>query len=95
MPIHRALKGFRAERGPWTASPKVSRPKRRALSPRHGMWLLARPKEDWTSSAAPIGGPEVPARASTDGQATRFCSHSTCSKPAKKIMYALVAQNPR
>jgi len=44
--IYRALKGFRAARGPWTASPKVSRPKRRALSPRQGMWLLARPKEE-------------------------------------------------
>jgi transposase len=44
--IYRALKGFRAERGPWAASPKVSRPKRRALSPRQGMWLLARPKEE-------------------------------------------------
>jgi transposase len=44
--IYRALKGFRADRGPWTASPKVSRPKRRALSPRQGMWLLARPKEE-------------------------------------------------
>jgi transposase len=44
--IYRALKGFRAARGPWTASAKVSRPKRRALSPRQGMWLLARPKEE-------------------------------------------------
>ena len=44
--IYRALKGFRADRGPWTASPKVTRPKRRALSPRQGMWLLARPKEE-------------------------------------------------
>jgi transposase len=44
--IYRALKGFRADRGPWTASPKVSHPKRRALSPRQGMWLLARPKEE-------------------------------------------------
>jgi hypothetical protein len=38
--IYRALKSFRAARGPWTASPKVARPKRRALSPRQGMWLL-------------------------------------------------------
>ena len=44
--IYRALKGFRAERGPWTASPKVSRPKRRALSARQGMWLLSRSKEE-------------------------------------------------
>ncbi len=44
--IYRALKGFRAARGPWTASPKVARPKRRALSPRQGMWLLARPQEE-------------------------------------------------
>jgi len=44
--IYRALKGFRAERGPWTASPKVARPKRRALSPRQGMWLLARSREE-------------------------------------------------
>ncbi len=44
--IYRAMKGFRAARGPWTASPKVSRPKRRALSPRQGRWLLARPKEE-------------------------------------------------
>jgi transposase len=44
--IYRALKGFRAARGPWTASPKMARPKRRALSPRQGMWLLARPKEE-------------------------------------------------
>jgi transposase len=44
--VYRALKGFRAARGPWTASPKVLRPKRRALSPRQGMWLLARPREE-------------------------------------------------
>jgi transposase len=44
--VYRALKSFRAARGPWTASPKVARPKRRALSPRQGMWLLARPKEE-------------------------------------------------
>src|SRR5262245_8990001 len=44
--LYRALKGFRAARGPWTASPKVARPKRRALSPHQGMWLLARPKEE-------------------------------------------------
>ncbi len=44
--IYRALKGFRAARGPWTASPKVVRPKRRALSPRQGMWLLAQRREE-------------------------------------------------
>jgi len=52
--IYRALKGFRAARGPWTASSKVARPKRRALSPRQGMWLLARSREElneeeWTA----------------------------------------------
>ena len=44
--IYRALKGFRAAHGPWTASPKVACPKRRALSARQGMWLLARSRED-------------------------------------------------
>src|SRR5262245_38463094 len=44
--IYRALKGFCATRGPWTASPKVTRPKRRALSPHQGMWLLARRREE-------------------------------------------------
>jgi len=44
--IYRALKGFRADRGPWTASPKVVRPKRRALSPRQGMWLLVRARDE-------------------------------------------------
>jgi len=44
--IYRALKGFRAALGPWTASPKVARPKRRALSPRQGMWLLAQSREE-------------------------------------------------
>jgi transposase len=44
--IYRALKGFRAAGGPWTASPKLARPKRRTLSPRQGMWLLAQPQEE-------------------------------------------------
>jgi len=44
--IYRALKGFRAARGPWTTSPKVTRHKRRTLSPRQGMWLLARSREE-------------------------------------------------
>jgi len=44
--VYRALKGFRAARGPWTASPKVARPRGRALSARQGMWLLARSREE-------------------------------------------------